>query len=160
MSGPDRKEQEIWLVITLGDTLGLSLADEEPGTVLRVDGTVYRSAASTIQAFFDRLIDSRGILVGIRVAPVHKEGDHAFAGLRPRAYLRRSRDEHWIDVFFAASTRQDAESAGDQAFGGRIYQNDLGAVAISLDLRYLASSPDDIEAVRTAPVRWCKIDAI
>ena len=103
-SGPDRKEQEIWLVITLGDTLGLSLADEEPGTVLRVDGTVYLSAASTIQAFFDRLIDSRGILVGIRVAPIHKEGDHAFTGLRPRAYLRRSRDEHWIDVFFAAST--------------------------------------------------------
>lgn len=149
---------ELWLVMVLGDQLSLALSHSEPAQSFRADGTDFRATrSSTMGAFYDRLVDGHGNLVGVRIAPVMTDADAVLERVPLREYIRQADDEPWFDVYLGSEIRGDAESTGDQAFGGRIYLGGEREMAISLDLGYLATTKEDIEAVKLAPARWVEI---
>ncbi len=149
---------ELWLVMVLGDQLSLALSDSEPAQSFRAEGTAFHATGpSTMSAFYDRLVDQHGNLVGVRIAPIMKDADAVLERVPLRQYIRRGGEEPWFDVYLGNGVRADAESTGDQAFGGRIYLGEKGEMAVSLDLGYLATTEQDIEVVKLASARWVEI---
>jgi len=155
-----RGSAELWLVLFLREELSLALRPAEPARTFRVDSQVFCAIdASAMSAFYDRLVDATGQLVGIRIAPTTTLGCRTLGSVPPRAYIDRTEEEKWLDVYLFGSNRSQAQCEGDQAFGGRIYVAGDDQVAVSLDLGYLASSERDIETVRMIPGLWIEIEA-
>ena len=149
---------ELWLVMVFSNQLSLALSDSEPAQSFRADGVAFHATGtSAMSAFYDRLVDQHGELVGVRIAPVMEDAAAVLDRVPPRPYIRRVNQQPWFDVYFGNVVHNDAESDGDQAFGGRFYLGERREMAVSLDLSYLAATERDIEAVKLAPARWVEI---
>ena len=152
------QDSDTWLVAVLGEQLALAVSEQEPSERIQVDGVWYATAdPSAVTAFYDRLLDASGAMVGVRVCPTTTEGSTILHQLPRRAYLRVAEDVPCFDIHLFPERAATATSAGDQAFGGRFYRAQDGTIALSLDLGYLTTSPDEREAVLAAPVKAARI---
>jgi hypothetical protein len=148
-------DADAWLVMFLEPKLAFATTPTEPGEEFTANGARYGSVYSgAVAAFYDRILDDAGRLAGVRFCPTAENLEALFAKLPARPYLRVASGASYFDVYFRGPPYPRGSSEGDQAFGGRVYEAAPGKVAVSLDLGYLATSPDELDAVRTAAVRW------
>jgi hypothetical protein len=152
------REPDTWLVMALEPQLAIAVSAHEPGDELVLDSIRYQSSdEGAMTGFYDRILNDAGRFAGIRIWPVAERAEALIAALPERPYLRVSAREGCVDVYFDGPPYPNASSEGDQAFGGRFYRAAGGQIAISLDLGYLADSGDDLQAVRSARVRWANL---
>lgn len=146
-----------WIIVFFDSELALAGVEHDPGDEFWVDGVHYVDAlGSDFVAFYDRLESGSGRLVGIRIWPLEPAEPLLLNRSAMPAYVRLPEGLDCIDLFLSPDP-WDGHTTGDQAFGGRVYKSDSGRLAVSIDLAYLAQSPDDVEAVRTAQVRWTDV---
>lgn len=152
-----RPVEEEWLVLVLGGELSLALVPKTLTGSFRIADVEYRSPDDNfLTAFYDRLVDDAGRLIGIRVNPTTSVAEELLGSVPPQPYLHRG--EGYVDIFLTVSAVPDAESTGDQAFGGQVFSSSKGDVALSLDVNYFCASEDDYSAIRSAKARWVELD--
>lgn len=143
------------LVMVFRPRLALAIVSADPGSEFFAGGDRFRAVSeSYLTAFYDRVRDQNGQLVGLEVTPV--EGTEPLvASLSPFEYVQLVEEGRRARVFFAGKIRGNASSSADQAFGGRIYRSARGELAISLDLEWLDSS--DIRAIKSSTALWLSL---
>lgn len=146
-----------WLIILFEDRLCLGWARGESPDSFTARGVEYRDTEhGDLTAFYDRLENGAGKLVGIRVYAVH--GTEQFLRAVPTTpYVRRFSDQPIMDVYLSSAAAEEVASTGDQAFGGKWFIGTGGRRALSLDFAYLASGEDDWRAVYQAAAEWVAI---
>jgi hypothetical protein len=151
----DQVEQ--WLVLIFGPTLSIGLAPKSMPSRFRVGYAEYETLDSNyLTAFFDRLLDPAGRLVGMRVSPV-ADSVQKLMQLLPRApYL--TIDDDGFDVWFSEAPLADTVNGGDQAFGGQVFRTNEGVFAMSFDANYLCATEADYMTLREANARWVVIE--
>jgi hypothetical protein len=136
----------------------MALSTVDPEGELTVDGTKYRTAyRGDVTATFDRLVDSRGRLIGIQVWPVTAHTGQFLRELPAWPYLRAGEAGSYFELHFSGAAVSDRESTGEQSLIGQIYRGDTGEYAIAIDLSALLSSDTDWAAVRGANARWVDV---
>ncbi len=146
-----------WLYLVFGPELSLALHPSSPTGRFRLGGVEYRAPDDNyLTAFYDRLVDPADRLIGIRIHPVASAAEMLIGRLTALPYLYLGAG--YIDVFLTGSAVPDAESTGDQAFGGQVFTSIGGDVAISLDVHHFCASPDDLSALRQAQARWVDLE--
>lgn len=129
-----------WLVFFLGPRLGLAWVPRDLEDIFTGDDEIFSCVTDDIEAlnqfpaFYDRLHDPAGRLVGIQVTPLVWSDLPLVVGTLP--FVRTVNNGKQLQIFFAPIPAQVIDS-GDQAFGGRIYRSDTGEVAISCDTYFL-----------------------
>src|SRR5688500_13926796 len=107
------------LFVIFRSELTLSFHVPPATQVFWLDGAEYRAPdGNYLTAFYDRIVDAAERLIGIRIHPVTELGDALLEPVVDAPYLRP--DDGFVDVFLTGSAVPDAESTGDQAFGGQI----------------------------------------
>jgi hypothetical protein len=146
-----------WLLVLFRDELSLALVENVSSGRFRSDGIDYVSPDENfLTAFYDRLIDVSGDLVGIRVHPATHGADELFGRLKARPYL--GIQNGYLDLFLSAVERGHVESTGDQAFGGQVFSSPDGDIAISLDIKALCNSSEDVRAIKLSQAKWISIE--
>lgn len=146
-----------WLILFFEDHLSLGLVAGESPDSFTARGVEYRETGhGDLTAFYDRLEDRAGKLVGIRLYAVR--GTEQFLRAVPlTAYVNRDSDEPIMDVYFSSGASDEVASTGEQAFGGKWFRAAGGRLALSLDFAYLASGEDDWRALNEAVAGWVAI---
>jgi len=143
------------LVMVFRPRLALAIVSADPGTEFLAGGERFRAVTETyLTAFYDRVLDQSGQLVGLEITPV-EGAEPLVASLSPFEYVQPVEEGRRARVFFAGKIRGNASSSAEQAFGGRIYRSTRGELAISLDLEWLDSS--DIRAIKSSPADWLSL---
>jgi hypothetical protein len=151
---PRREEQ--WLIMVLGKRLSLALVPKGDLPSFQIGGAEYRGLESNfLTTFYDRLLDQDDRLSGVRVWPVSDSALELWGRLPKAPYVQRG--QGFFDIWLSEAPIPDAEDAGDQAFGGRVYQTESGALALSLDVNYLCASDADFENVQDANATWVDV---
>lgn len=146
---------ETWLVLGFTEDLSASIRAIEPTDRLTIAGITYESSAnSTVTAFYSRILDSAGVLIGIEVCPIGDLSKEILSALPMRRYLRISANQVCFQVLFLSDAALGLESQGDQAFGGKFFRSPTGEVAMSLDLGYLLTSDDELTSLKSYPAHW------
>ncbi len=145
------------LVIVFRPRLALALVSADPGREFVAGGDRFRAVSETyLTAFYDRVRDESGQLVGLEITPV-EGAEPLVASLSPFEYVQPVDEGRRARVFFAGKVRGNVSGSAEQAFGGRIYRSARGELAISLDLEWLDSS--DIRAIKSSPAHWLSLNA-
>jgi hypothetical protein len=154
----DGLETESWLVLLFGHRLSLALVPKDDlGAGFRAAGRAYRSPNEDhLTTFYDRIVDARGDLVGIRIHPARASVEGWLAGVPASPSVRN--DGGVLDVWLRGAPMPDAESMGDQAFGGQVFLSDDGEVALSLDVNYLCTSDAELAAILAATGDWVTLE--
>ena len=152
----NREMESKWLIMMFEDQLWLGCVSGESPDSFTAQGIKYMETGhGDLAAFYDRLEDPLGKLVGIRVYAVR--GTEQFLRAVPvTSYVSRHSEEPVIDVHFAGAT-EEVVSTGDQAFGGKWFIGTEGRVALSIDFTYLASGEDDWRALDEVSAEWVTI---
>jgi hypothetical protein len=100
-----------------------------------------------LEAFFDRIYDSRGQFAGLEVTPVDEQQD-IVNRLSSLHYVRVVDGGRRMRVFIDGPARDDVRTTADQAFGGRVFTDEGGHLALSIELDWLNES--DLEAIRNS----------
>lgn len=150
------------LILFFGERLGLAFGPDREIASFVADGVRYENAGGGyLTSHYDRLVDKDDRLLGVQLwcYPHHAGLAHALATLGPRQYLDTSlatRDTPAYGVYFNQRVDPEAESTGDQAFGGEIFLSRAGALAVSIDPDYLfggaPTEAADFTVIRSAPV--------
>ncbi len=145
-----------WLVVLFREELTLAVSESTVSGRFFVDEVEYSSPDENfLTAFYDRLVDARQELGGIRIHPATDVATELLGTLQARAYLGIY--EGYYDLYLSARGRRDIECMGDQAFGGQVFSSANGDIALSLDLDGLCSSVEDLRAIRAAQAVWATI---
>lgn len=154
---PTPSSDDRCLVMIFRPRLTLAVVPGDPGSTFRAGSDLFRAVSETyLTAFYDRVRDQGGQLVGLDITPV--EGAEQLVGsLSPFEYVQLVDDGQRARVLFAGKIRGNVSSLADQAFGGRIYRSSRGELAISLDLEWLDSS--DIKAIKSSTGHWVSLSA-
>lgn len=156
MRNSEQRPRDRWLVLIFREKLELGWVDGESPAAFRAGESIFREISrGDLVAFYDRLVDERGEIVGIRICPV-REVSGFQARLPPASYLCHTADSSCVDVYFGGEVL-NADNTGDQAFGGRLFASSDGQLAISVDFSYLAESERDYLAVENAAVEWARV---
>lgn len=107
-----------------------------------------------LSAFWDRLLDSRGELVGVRVTPVSPPAEELRDAVRGLPYVTGRGPA--FDVWLTEGPIADAYNNGEQAFGGRVFRSDAGRFALSIDAGSLFISADE-GRLANAHGKWATI---
>lgn len=151
--------RETWLVLIFRDELYVGLIKGESPRGFWVADTHFKDEGlGDLTAFYDRLVDASGELVGIRLCPVVNQTDYLLRRLPKAPYLQLSETDPCVDVYFSRQPVPNVESTGDQAFGGKLFQSVNGEFAISVDLSYLAESERDFVAISNSETGWVQIE--
>jgi hypothetical protein len=143
------------LVMVFRSRLGLALVSADPGGEFVAGGDRFRAVSETyLTAFYDRVQDQSGKLVGLEITPV-EGAEFLVASISPFEYVQPLEEGRRARIFFAGRIRGNANSSAEQAFGGRVYRSTRGELAISLDLDWLDSS--DIRAIKSSPADWLAV---
>ena len=146
-----------WLLVLFRDELSLELVEKVSSGMFRSDGIDYISPDDNfLTAFYDRLVDVSGELVGIRVHPATHIADELLGRLKARPYLDIQNGH--LDLFISAVERGGVESTGDQAFGGQVFSSPDGDIAISIDINALFNSAEDFRAIKVSQAKWISIE--
>ncbi|MFN2400012.1 MAG: hypothetical protein ABR543_15440 [Gemmatimonadaceae bacterium] len=123
---------------------------------ITVDG-VYYSADSSDRwpAFYDRLVDKEGVLVGMRVLVLSS----AVRSKIPRtSYFVFAEEFDDIDILFFDTLAERPSVEVIQGFGGQTFHSESGQLAMSFDLNWVAETDADRDSIRRANARWVYID--
>ena len=153
------------LLLFFGEQLGLAFAPLAELSEFDAAGVRYRDrGAGFLTSTYDRLTDAAGRLTGFVVwgVPVAARVAETLAALPPRPYLDRvvtTQDGEPLAyaVYLTGTPQADADSSGEQAFGGQCFDGAGGEFALSIDLGYLLDGPrevEDLAAIRAAAVDW------
>jgi len=145
------------LVMIFRPRLALALVPGDPGPEFVAGGDRFLTVMDTyLTAFYDRVRDESGKLVGLEITPV-EGARQVVASLSPFEYVQLVDEGRRARVFFAGTIRGNPSSSAEQAFGGRIYRSVRGELAISLDLEWLDSP--DIRAIKASAAQWLTVSA-
>jgi hypothetical protein len=153
-------QPEQWVAVFFSERLELALLTAEPGEGFRRGATWYRSQSpGVVSAFYDRLVNSDGELVGVQVWPLAERTDFVLSHLPSRAYLRVPVGQGCFEIYFGAKA-EPATSEGDQAFGGRLYMSESGDLSLTIDLGYLLQSQAELDELRRADMDWVDLPTV
>jgi len=153
----DEVREEHWMILLFRDQLSVAIVPKSVVPPFRVGTTTYRSPEDDyLPAFYDRLLDSRETLVGIRVHPVSTAAKELLRGLSSRDYLRLG--DGYVDILLAKDMTGELIDAGDQAFGGQVFKDESGSVGISLDLNYFCTAHSALASIRASDALWVTIE--
>jgi hypothetical protein len=130
-----------WLVIILRDPLTVAWVPADLDETFVTGGQRFHrvidenEALNEFAAFFDRLRDQTGRLVGIQITPMVWNDLPILAGALP--FARAVNEEKQLQVFFLNDVPEQVLDMGDQAFGGRIYRSEDGVFAVTCDTYFL-----------------------
>jgi hypothetical protein len=161
----------VQLLLFFREQLGLAFAPLDELSEFEAAGVRYRDrGAGFMTSTYDRLTDAAGRLIGFVVwgVPAAAGVAETLAALPPRPYLDRvvtTRDGQPLAyaVYLTGTPQADADSTGDQAFGGQCFEGAGGEFALSIDLGYLLDGPreaEDLATIRAAPVHWLTLTNI
>jgi hypothetical protein len=104
-----------------------------------------------LSAFWDRLLDASGQLVGVRVTPISAPAEQLRAELNGAPYV--TFDGEAFEVWFSEAPLPDAINNGEQAFGGQVFRNQEGNFALSIQADFLFDKRDE-SRLEDAHGRW------
>lgn len=107
-----------------------------------------------LSAFWDRLLDANGQLVGVRVIPVSSAAEQLCAGLKGAPYA--TIDGGAFEVWLSEAPLPDAQNSGEQAFGGQVFRDGEGRFALSIEANFLFTEADEAR-LSNAHGRWATI---
>jgi hypothetical protein len=140
------------LLIICNTSPALAHLTDDVGDVIEVESLTYRSIVdSDFTAFYDRIQDYSGLLLGFEIGILFDEL-RIRAELSSLPYVRLGRASHAIQIFLQGLPRDDCVVRDDQAFGGRIYESVTGVIAISINMDWLT----DVErrSIETCGAEW------
>jgi hypothetical protein len=147
---------DAWLLAVFGERLALGMIHgPSPDQFRRGDQVFQNRDHGDLTAFYDRLVDAAGHLVGIRVWPVGRAVE-VLTRLPEAVYLRRP-DGQSFEFYFAPVAKEQATSTGDQAFGGKFFETPNDLLAMSLDFSYLAESEEDYNRIHIPTAEWIPV---
>ncbi len=136
------------LVMVFRPRLALALVEQDLGPEFTAGFACFRATTQGyLEAFYDRLYDSQSRFVGFEVTPVDDQ-QRLPALLSRLNYVTAVEGGRRIQVFIVGAARDGVRSTADQAFGGRVYQDESGQVALSVELDWLSES--DLTAIENA----------
>jgi hypothetical protein len=107
-----------------------------------------------LSAFWDRLLDARGQLVGVRVTPISGPAEQLRAGLSGVPYV--TSDGEAFEVWLSEAPLADVNNNAEQAFGGQVFRSSDGRFALSVDADFLFTRADEARLMN-AHGKWATI---
>jgi len=111
-------------------------------------------AAGYLEAFYDRLFDENREFVGFEITPIDDRLE--LPALTSKLnYVTIHDGGKRFRIFTGGRMRSHITSTADQAFGGRIYRNASGELALSIELDWM--DEPDLVTLKGADVDWVSV---
>lgn len=151
-------EDANWLILLFEPQLTIGLTPTEPAELFTVSNQAYRCrAGGEIKATFDRLLDAKGLFIGLQVWPVAAFAGDLLSRLPRVGYLQFPPDVPCFQVFFNGRPSPDVESGGEQALSTEVYEADSGHLAMTFHLADIVESELEIRSIREAQALFIAI---
>jgi hypothetical protein len=136
----------------------IGLAPKTLSGSFRVEDVEYVSVDENhLTAFCDRVIDHENELVGINISPVSEFAERLVIGVRRAPYV--TSESGAFQVWFTESPLEGVRNSGEQAFGGQVFRNPAGDLALSIDAGFLFMVADE-PRLKNAHARWATISPV
>jgi hypothetical protein len=124
-------------------------------SAFQIDGAGFTAMDDNfLSAFWDRLLDAEGQLVGVRITPISAPAERVRAALNGAPYV--TVDRNAFDVWFSEAPLSGATNSGEQAFGGQVFCNGEIHFALSIDADFIFTASDQAY-LENAHGKWATI---
>jgi hypothetical protein len=137
----DASLTESWFVVVFEQKLTVELVEKSADRTLSLRGELFTPVDDNfLTAFVDRLVDERGELVGITIAPVSDAAAQLMSSVKSAPYV--TSEAGAFQIWFGEAPLEKVRNTAEQAFGGQIFRSTTGVHALSIDAASLFTEGD------------------